>query len=94
MLGGERCSHPVPEAAVNSVELAREMEAARERREKKTAQLLLEARAQAIRAAVRPGSSRAVVEEKALSFYPRLSPELLEEAIALVCGEPPRNSST
>lgn len=75
---------------MNSVELAREMEAARERREKKTAQLLLEARAQAIRAAVRPGSSRAVVEEKAHSFYPRLSPELLEEAIALVCGEPPR----
>jgi hypothetical protein len=82
------------EAAVNPADLAREMEAARERREKKTAQLLRESRAQAIRAAVRPGSSRAVVEEKAHSFYPRLSPELLEEAIAMVCREPERTGGS
>lgn len=83
-----------PEAALNPVDLAREMQAARERREKKTAQLLRESRAQAIRAAVRPGSSRAVIEEKAHSFYPRLSPELLEEAIALVCQEPERSGGS
>jgi hypothetical protein len=82
------------EAAVDPADLAREMEAARERREKKTAQLLRESRAQAIRAAVRPGSSRAVVEEKAHSFYPRLSPELLEEAIAMVCREPERTGGS
>lgn len=76
---------------MDSVELAREMEAARKRREDKTARLLREARAQALRAAVRPGSSREEIEERARSFYPRLSPELLEEAVSLVCG-PPRNT--
>lgn len=70
---------------MDSVELAREMAAARARREAKTARLLLEARAQALRAAVRPGSSRAEIEERARSFYPRLSPELREQAVLLVC---------
>jgi hypothetical protein len=79
----------IQEVDVTPIDLASEMAAARERREKKTAQLLREARAQAIRAAVRPGSSRAVVEEKALSFYPRLSPELIEEAVSMVCPDPP-----
>ena len=73
---------------MNSLDLAQEMAAARQRREEKTARLLREARAQAIRAAVRPGSSRAEIEEKARSFYPRLSEELLEEAITLACPEP------
>ena len=73
---------------MDSVDLAREMAAARQRREEKTARLLREARAQAIRAAVRPGSSRTEIEEKARSFYPRLSAELLEEAITLACPEP------
>lgn len=72
---------------MDSVDLAYEMAAARQRREEKTARLLREARAQAIRAAVRPGSSRVDIEEKARSFYPRLSPELLEEAIELACPE-------
>ena len=75
---------------MDSVELAREMEAARKRREDKTARLLREARAQALRAAVRPGSSREEIEERARSFYPRLSEELLEEAVSAVCGEPRR----
>ncbi len=72
---------------MDGVDLAYEMAAARQRREEKTARLLREARAQAIRAAVRPGSSRVDIEEKARSFYPRLSPELLEEAITLACPE-------
>lgn len=75
-------------------DLALEMAAARQRREAKTTRLLREARASAIRAAVRPGSSRAEVEEKARSFYPRLSPELLEEAVSLVCPEPQEPAST
>lgn len=72
---------------MDPIDLANEMAAARQRREEKTARLLREARAQAIRAAVRPGSSRIDIEEKARSFYPRLSPELLEEAITLACPE-------
>ncbi|HEU4453845.1 MAG TPA: hypothetical protein VFR81_12340 [Longimicrobium sp.] len=40
---------------------------------------------QTIRGAVRPGSTRAEIEERARSCYPRLSPELLEEAVSLVC---------
>lgn len=67
-------------------DLAAEMAAARQRREEKTARLLRESRAQAIRASVRPGSSRADIEECARSFYPRLREELLEEAISLACG--------
>ena len=74
---------------MNSVDLAHEMAAARKRREEKTAMQLREARAQAIRAAVRPGSPRAEVEARARSFYPRLSAELLEEAISMVCPDPP-----
>jgi hypothetical protein len=70
------------------IDLASEMAAARLRRDEKTARLLREARARAIRAAVRPGSSRAEIEECARSFYPRLSPELLEEAISLVHDTP------
>ena len=68
------------------VDLASEMEAARKRREEKTAMQLREARVQAIRTGVRPGSSRAEIEERARSFYPRLNEALLTEAIDLVCG--------
>ena len=68
------------------IDLASEMAAARQRREEKTARLLRESRARAIRASVRPGSSRAEVEEGARSLYPRLRADLLEEAISLVCA--------
>lgn len=70
------------------IDLAKEMAAARRRREESTARLLRESRVRAIRATVRPGSSRADVEECARSFYPRLSEELIEEAVALVCADP------
>lgn len=66
------------------IDLASEMAAARARREEQTARLLREARVRAIRASVRPGSTRIEIEECARSFYPRLSPELLEEATNLV----------
>jgi hypothetical protein len=71
------------------VDLASEMAAARERRARQTAGLLREARVQAIRGAVRPGSTRVEVEERARSFYPRLSEELLQEVVTIVSGEPP-----
>ena len=58
----------------------------RQAREEKNASLLRESRVQAIRASIRPGSSRAEIEEHARSFYPRLDPALLEEAIDLVCA--------
>lgn len=74
------------EAALDPIDLASEMAAARKRREEKTARLLREARAQALRATLPPGSPREQVEELARSFYPRLSPELLAEAVALVCA--------
>jgi hypothetical protein len=74
---------------VHPIDLASEMAAARQRREEKTARLLRESRASAIRAAARPGSTRAEVEELARSFYPRLSAELLEEAISLVVAPEP-----
>lgn len=74
---------------MSGVDLASEMAAARERRAKQTAGLLRDARVQAIRGAVRPGSTRAEVEERARSFYPRLSEELLQEAVTIVCGPPP-----
>ncbi|MDQ3389042.1 MAG: hypothetical protein M3483_06000 [Gemmatimonadota bacterium] len=67
------------------IDLAAEMAAARKRREEQTARLLREARVQMIRAAVRPGSTREEIEERARSCYPRLSPELLEEAVSIVC---------
>ena len=81
------------EVALVPIDLASEMAAARQRREEKTASLLRESRVRAIRASVRPGSSRAEIEECARSFYPRLRPDLLEEAISLVCGSP-RTSTT
>jgi hypothetical protein len=68
------------------IDLASEMAAARQRRDEKTARLLRESRVRAIQASVRPGSSREDIEECARSFYPRLRPDLLEEAIALVCA--------
>lgn len=71
---------------MDPIDLAGEMAAARQRREEKTKRLLREARAQALRATMPPGSSRADIEERARSFYPRLSAELLEEAISLICG--------
>jgi hypothetical protein len=71
------------------VDLASEMAAARERRARQTAGLLREARVQAIRGAVRPGSTRVEVEERARSFYPRLTEELLQEVVTIVSGEPP-----
>ena len=61
------------------------MAAARQRRAEQTAKLLRDARVQAIRGASRPGSTREEIEERARSFYPRLSPELLQEAVDLVC---------
>jgi hypothetical protein len=62
------------------------MAAARQRRDEKTARLLRESRVRAIQSAVRPGSSRAEIEECARSFYPRLRADLLDEAISLVCA--------
>lgn len=81
-----------PEGALSPTELAREMEAARQRRSEKTARLLREARVQSLRTGVRPGSTRAEIEERARSFYPKLNPELLQEAIDLACAlqRPPR----
>lgn len=76
---------------MSQIDLAAEMAAARQRRDEQTARLLREARVRAIRASVRPGSSRTEVEECARSFYPRLKPELIEEAVSLVCDSP-RNS--
>ena len=72
---------------MSTVDLAAEMAAARKRREEQTAKLLRDARVQAIRGASRPGSTRAEIEERARSFYPRLSEELLTEAIDLVCDD-------
>lgn len=66
-------------------DLAKEMAAARQRRTEKTAAALREARIQTIRGALRPGATRAEIEERARGCYPRLSPELLEQAIELVC---------
>lgn len=77
---------------MSPVDLAREMEAARKRRSEKTARLLRDARVQSIRTGVRPGATRAEIEERARSFYPKLRPELLNEAIDLACGlQRPRN---
>lgn len=76
---------------MNPEDLALEIEAARRRREEKTARQLKEARVYAIRSGLRPGSSREEVEERARSFYPRLKEDLLNEAIAIVCGDAPRS---
>ncbi|HEX2092076.1 MAG TPA: hypothetical protein VHG28_06720 [Longimicrobiaceae bacterium] len=70
---------------MSPVDLASEMAAARQRRTEQTARQLRDARVQAIRAVVRPGSTQTEVEEAARSFYPRLSTELLDEAIGIVC---------
>ena len=68
------------------VDLASEMAAARQRRAEQTARLLRDARVQTIRSSLPPGSTRVEIEERARSFYPRLRPELLEEAVDLVFG--------
>ena len=78
---------------MNKIDLAAEMAAARQRRDEKTARLLRESRVRAIQASVRPGSSREEIEECARSFYPRLRPELLEEAVSLV-ADSGRNRTT
>lgn len=70
---------------MSTLDLAAEMAAARARRAEQTAQQLREARVQTIRGAVRPGSTRAEIEERARSFYPRLNEELLSEVVDLVC---------
>ena len=77
---------------MSQVDLASEMAAARKRREEQTAKLLRDARVQAIRGASRPGSTRVEIEERARSFYPRLSEELLMEAIDLVCEDPRKST--
>jgi hypothetical protein len=66
------------------IDLAAEMAAARQRRETKTAAALRDSRVLALRAALSPGASRIEIEERARSFYPRLSPELLEEATSIL----------
>ncbi|HEX2190957.1 MAG TPA: hypothetical protein VHG51_18760 [Longimicrobiaceae bacterium] len=70
---------------MSTVDIAAEMAAARQRRTEQTARLLREARVQAIRTAVRPGATRTEVEECARSLYPRLRPELFDEAVDVVC---------
>jgi hypothetical protein len=69
------------------IDLPSELAAARKRLAERTATALRDSRVNAIRSAVRPGSSRVDVEEVAHRFYPRLRPELIEEAINIVCGE-------
>ena len=69
------------------IDLPSELAAARKRLAERTATALRDSRVNAIRSAVRPGSSRVEVEEVAHRFYPRLRPELVEEAISIVCGE-------
>lgn len=74
--------------ATIDIDLPGELAAARKRLAERTATALRDSRVQAIRSAVRPGSPRAEVEEVAHRFYPRLRPELIEEAINIVCGGP------
>jgi hypothetical protein len=68
------------------IDLPSELAAARKRLAERTATQLRDSRVNAIRSAVRPGSPRLEVEEVAHRFYPRLRPELVEEAINIVCG--------
>jgi len=68
------------------IDLPSELAAARKRLADRTATQLRDSRVNAIRSAVRPGSPRLEVEEVAHRFYPRLRPELVEEAINIVCG--------
>lgn len=79
---------------MDPAELALEMAAARQRHAEKTASQLRAARVYAIRSGTRPGSTREEVEERARSFYPRLSPELLTEAVSLVCERDPSIDSS
>jgi hypothetical protein len=67
------------------VDLASEMAAARKRRTEQTARAIRDSRVLAVRSAARPGSTPVEIEELARSFYPRLSPELLDEVTTLVC---------
>jgi hypothetical protein len=67
------------------VDLAAEMAAARKRRTEQTARAIRDSRVLAVRSAARPGSTPVEIEELARSFYPRLSPELLDEVTSLVC---------
>ncbi len=67
------------------VDLAAEMAAARKRRTEQTARAIRDSRVLAVRSAARPGSTPEEIEELARSFYPRLSPELLDEVTSLVC---------
>jgi hypothetical protein len=72
------------ETALHGIDLAAEMAAARQRRMEQTARALRDARVLAVRAAARPGATREEVQEMAHSFYPRLTPEQLEEVTSLV----------
>ncbi len=65
-------------------ELVREMSAARKRREEATARAIRDARVVAVRAAVPPGAPQQEIEDRARSFYPRLSPELITELAGIV----------
>jgi hypothetical protein len=65
-------------------ELVREMSAARKRREEQTARAIRDARVLAVRAAVPPGAGITEIEERARSFYPRLSQELIAEVASIV----------
>jgi hypothetical protein len=71
---------------LSGIDLQSEMAAARQRRDEKTARLIRESRVRAIEASLRPGASRLEIEELARAFYPRMKPELLDEAISLVCA--------
>jgi len=71
---------------VTHEELVREMTAARKRREEQTARAIRDARVLAVRAAVPPGASQTDIEDRARSFYPRLSPELVTELAAIVAN--------
>jgi hypothetical protein len=68
-------------------ELVREMSAARKRREEQTARAIRDARVLAVRAAVPPGAGITEIEERARSFYPRLSQELVEELASIVVDQ-------
>jgi hypothetical protein len=74
-------------SSMPAIDLAAEMAAARKRLADQTAKAIRDARVVAIRAAVRPGATRQDIEDLARSFYPRLSDELLGEALALVYAD-------
>jgi hypothetical protein len=72
---------------VTHEELVMEMSAARKRREEQTARAIRDARVLAVRAAVPPGASLTDVEDRARSFYPRLSPELVTQLAEIVVNQ-------